>query len=133
MTRHEAMRLNQQEATLCNLGFTPAEVETLRRISRTLHTWAEAECNGDIERADNGDGVPYRSLAATGGKHLAYRIPDRERGALRRLHALLAQHPTLTAYVQGDPRGCALYILRPGDVPDGQPIDSYYNRGLAVY
>ena len=34
---------------------------------------------------------------------------------------------------QGDPRGCALYILRPGDVPAGEAADAYYSRGLAVY
>lgn len=37
------------------------------------------------------------------------------------------------AYVQTDPRGCALYILRPGDVPAGAETDSYYSRGIAVY
>ncbi len=39
----------------------------------------------------------------------------------------------LSAYVQTDPRGCALYILRPGDVPDGGDPSSYYSRGISVY
>ena len=45
----------------------------------------------------------------------------------------MARYPTLSSYVQGDPRGAALYILRPGDVPEGASVDSYYNRGIAVY
>ena len=27
----------------------------------------------------------------------------------------------------------SLYILRPGDVPDGAGVDGYYSRGVAVY
>lgn len=39
----------------------------------------------------------------------------------------------VSAYVQTDPRGAALYIIRPGDVPDGQDVRSYYSRGICVY
>ena len=39
----------------------------------------------------------------------------------------------LRAYVQTDPRGAALYILRPGDVPDGKDPASYYSRGVCVW
>ena len=61
------------------------------------------------------------------------RIADKERGAHKRLAAIMARYPALRAYIQGDPRGAALYILRPGDVPEGAEVDSYYSRGLAVY
>jgi hypothetical protein len=44
-----------------------------------------------------------------------------------------AQKLALTAYVQTDPRGAALYILRPGDIPEGGFVESYYNCGLCVY
>ena len=40
-----------------------------------------------------------------------YPIADRETGARKRLAVIMARYPHLTAYVQGDPRGCALYIL----------------------
>jgi hypothetical protein len=40
---------------------------------------------------------------------------------------------TVSAYIQPDPRGAALYILRPGDVPVGERADSYYSRGLCVH
>lgn len=59
-------------------------------------------------------------------------IPDRETGAKRRLAKLMARYPTLTAYIQGDPRGAALYILRPGDVPEGKDADACYSRGIPV-
>lgn len=36
-------------------------------------------------------------------------------------------------YVQTDPRGAALYILRPGDVPEGADPSACYNRGICVY
>lgn len=39
----------------------------------------------------------------------------------------------ITYYLQTDPRGAALYILRPGDVPEGKDVDAYYNRGICVY
>lgn len=39
----------------------------------------------------------------------------------------------LTAYIQGDPRGAALYVLRPGDVPAGESADAFYTRGICVY
>lgn len=88
------------------------------------------------------------------------RIADRETGARKRLAAIVARrnarvtHPdspdaernihatcaaracpyaVLTTYIQTDPRGAALYILRSGDVPDGGDPSAYYNRGVCVY
>lgn len=78
-------------------------------------------------------------------------LADREAGARRRLKAIIdrvnlhERHGdlpdgsgadragVLSAYVQTDPRGAALYILRPGDVPEGQDAESYYTRGICVY
>lgn len=39
----------------------------------------------------------------------------------------------LDTYIQTDPRGAALYILRPGDVPPGADPASCYTRGICVY
>ena len=61
-----------------------------------------------------------------------YPIADRERGALKRLATIMTRYPGFTAYVQGDPRGCSLYILRPGDVREGASIDSCYSNGIGV-
>lgn len=113
-------------------GIAADDAWALRRISMTLQRWYEHECNGAIQRdGERGDGRPFWHSTFDGRK--LYRAPDRERGALKRLEKIMSAYPDLKAYVQGDPRGCALYILRPGDVPEGKEPDSYYNRGIAVY
>ena len=58
---------------------------------------------------------------------------ERREGALRRLKSIIETYPTLTAYVQGDPRGAALYILRPGDIPPGESEDVFYTRGICIF
>ena len=141
MTRVEAMRQTMQEDTLRRLGFTQEEAEKLRRISMTLHRWHERECGVDggcIER-DEATGKTFWLSSMTGRR---YPIQDRETGARKRLAAILARvngrrhlymAEPLDAYIQTDPRGAALYILRPGDVPEGKDADAYYSRGLCVY
>ena len=148
MTRKEAIRQNHQTDTLVNLGFTYQEAESLRRISMTLHRWYEMECgvdNGCIERDDTTN-RPFWHNAMSGK---LYPIADRETGAIKRLKAIIADRNdreigkilteetdeaiTLSYYVQTDPRGAALYILRPGDVPEGADRAGYYNRGICVY
>ena len=139
MTRIEAMRQTMQEDTLRKLGFKQDEAEKLRRISMTLRRWHEMERgtdNGCIER-DEATGKTFWLNAMTGRR---YPIQDRETGARKRLTAIMATRNArttgpewhLTAYVQTDPRGAALYILRPGDVPEGKEPESYYSRGLCV-
>jgi len=139
MTRKQFERARQFYTSMERIGFDADEADRLRRIALTLHAWAERECNGEIERdGDDGNGKPYHSDAAWGGKHLAYPIPDRERGALKRLHAIMAHHPGVIYYHQGDPRGCALYLIDNRDgrtIPTEDPdawIASNYNRGVAV-
>jgi hypothetical protein len=115
-----------------SLGIDVDDAWALRRISMTLRRWYEHECNGAIQRdGDRGDGLPFWHSTYDGRK--LYRAPDRERGALKRLASIMARYPDLKPYVQGDPRGCALYILRPNDVPEGKGAGAYYNRGIAVY
>ena len=112
-------------------GVTYQDAQALRRISMTLRRWHELECgteHGCIER-DEGTGVPYfRTVRGT-----RYRTRDMETGALKRLDAIMARYPHLTHYTQGDPRGCALYILRRQDIIEELEAGSYYNRGIAVY
>ncbi len=120
--------------SLLRVGIEYEDALTLRRISMTLHRWHELECgdsNGAIER-DEESGKPYWRKPNSGNRY-GWPIADRETGALKRLDKLMARYPELSAYVQGDPRGAALYILRPGDVPEGKDVDAYYSRGIAVY
>jgi hypothetical protein len=119
---------------LQNLGFNYEEGEQLRRIEMTLQRWGEAECGDErgtcIER-DEETGKPFRTYEKSDGKRGRYPVADREAGALKRLAKIMAIHPDLVAYHQGDCRGCNLYILRKADV-NGGDINQVYTRGLAV-
>lgn len=110
------------------------DAAALRRVSMTLHRWHELECgteNGSIERGE--DGKPLWRWETYSGAVRYNKTPDREAGALARLKKIMARYPSLSAYVQTDPRGASLYILRPGDVPSGETADAYYSRGMAVH
>jgi len=148
MTRKEAERQTRQLDMLRSLGFTRDEAESLRRISMTLRRWYELECgteHGCIERNET-TGKPYWHDVNTNwripyGRN--YSIPDRETGAKKRLHKIIGarnarcvndpKSSSVSAYIQTDPRGAALYILRPGDVPEGEDPGAFYNRGICVY
>src|SRR4051812_8293679 len=152
MTKKEALRQTHQENTLLELGFTRAEAEALRRISLQLHRWHELECGvdgGGVERDETTGKVTWYN--AMTGRRSPY--PDRETGAKKRLFAILdrcnrarreataeidgqtrlAPLEPLGVYIQTDPRGAALYIIRPGDVPAGASVESYYTRGVCIY
>lgn len=123
---------------LQSVGISYDDATALRRISMTLHRWHELECgdaNGNAVERDETTGKPYWTYdtGRSDGKRGRSLINDRERGALKRLKAVMARYPALGFYVQGDPRGASLYILRPGDVPEGCQADAYYSRGIAVY
>ena len=122
--------------TLTRAGISLDDAMALRRISMTLHRWHELECGDDtgcIERDEDTDKPFMVRWNNYTGKRMQWAIPDRENGAIRRLNTIMARYPGFKSYVQGDPRGAALYILRPGDVPEGKEVNAYYSRGLAVY
>lgn len=118
--------------TLQSAGITYEDAIALRRISSQLHRWHELECGvdaGGVERDEVTSKCSWYDSRT--GKRSPY--PDRETGALVRLGRIMTRYPSLVSYVQGDPRGAALYILRPGDLPRGESADAYYTRGIAVY
>lgn len=117
-------------------GITEKDAFALRRIAMTLHRWHELECGVDggwyIEReTEDEDSPPHMKNGDTGKDY--GRVADREAGALKRLKSIMDRYPGKSAYVQGDPRGASLYILNPGDVPEGQDVNGYYSQGIAVY
>ena len=147
---------------LQTLGISWDDANSLRRIAMTLHRWHEGECGDSNNHASrcivrgtlkrervmteqglnvrrdsfeySDDGKPYIETHyhnENGARY--YPTPDREAGAKKRLAAIMARYPELTAYIQGDPRGASLYILRADDIPADAKIDSCYNRGVAVY
>jgi hypothetical protein len=105
------------------------DANTLRRAALTLQRWAEGECGSSGKFADwaiqrDDDGKPWRYIYPHRGPNVRYSIPDRERGALRRV-AAICERLGLHYYHQGDPRGCSLYI-------DAEPIpDNNYTRAIA--
>ncbi len=134
------------------------DATALRRISMTLHRWHELECGDGNQHGSwsitrgrktkaffdyDDDGKPYLEhhhyLHGHGKDYTSYSpMPDRERGALKRLDKIMVRYPGFVSYVQGDPRGCALYILSPelvARLPDGAngDVGSIYSSGIAVY
>ena len=134
MNKREAANYARVMDTLREWDFTNDEAETLSRIERTLTRWAERECGdergGAIER-DEVTGKPFWTYETPSGKRGRYAIPDRERGALKRLEKLMKPHGMYAAYHQPDCRGCALYVI-PIKELEGERIDSVYTRGLAI-
>ena len=115
-------------------GLTLDDALAVRRISMTLNRWYELECGDDhgcIERSEETGRPHWRS--AWSGKLSRSAIPDRERGAIRRLDTIMARYPGLRYYLQTDPRGASLYLYDPAQL-DGCAIDCCYSSiGTAVY
>ncbi|MET3969112.1 hypothetical protein [Bradyrhizobium sp. S3.9.1] len=117
---------------LVSAGISFNDARELRRIYMALSRWHELECGSDagsIER-DETTGKTFWRDPMTGKKSPT---ADRETGALMRLTETMKKYPTLGFFVQSDPRGHALYILRPGDVPTGADADASYSNGIAVF
>jgi len=136
----KAMRQARLIEVLISLGFNSDEVVQLQRIERALQRWGELECGTgtdrvtqSIERDDAGKPWMRTQFATRSGWQDTKRpVRDTEKSNLAKLADIMAKHPNLSAYHQGDPRGCALYILRPNDVPAGKDPGAYYTRGICV-
>lgn len=128
MTKKQAERYNWLTNALADSGISQWETDKLLRCEKVLHTWAEHECNGAIQR-DEETNIPYWYNTNTGRK--LYRTADRETGALKRAAAIAKAH-NVKIYHQGDPRGCSLYIIRRHDIPKGSKVESCYSRGIAI-
>jgi hypothetical protein len=136
------MKANQKiramQSRMAQRGITlPLEVvQTLRRCEMVLQRWCELECgdgNSYIER-DEKTGRPRQyncRLSYADPKDPRYwsMIPDREKGALKRVAMICDEH-NLQWFYQTDPRGCALYIA----TIEGGAMDctNYSSRGFAV-
>lgn len=131
LTQRKSMRNVNLFRALNSAGISDIDIFGLLRIEKTLGRWAERECNGELDR-DEKDNKTYRVYYSQIGDARRYRVADKETGALKRLRRIMSSYPTLQWYHQTDPRGCALYIIRPGDVPAGADMGSYYSRGIAV-
>ena len=141
MTKYNAIE------SLEKIGFSNEDATALRRISMTLGRWHELECgdsnnyaswcvvrgkknDGEFVYDDNGEAYEERHVH-TENKARYTKIADRERGAHKRLKDIMSRYADFVPYIQTDPRGCALYILRSDDVA-GKDISSIYTRGVPV-
>lgn len=131
-SRKDTLETEAMLNRLMRVGITRSDAEKLRRIAMTLHRWHELECgveDGGIERDELTGKVTFYNPH----RNVRFPYPDRETPALKHLADIMDNYPDLGYYVQGDPRGAALYILPPGTVPEGEDVDAYYSRGIAVY
>ena len=124
-------------STLIGAGISEADSRALRRIAMTLHRWHELECGnerGEAVERDEQTKLTYLTFdTGQNGKRGRTRIPDRETAALKRLAKIMKAYSGFASYVQGDPRGSALFLLRPADLADGRDIEDCYSRGIAVF
>ena len=122
-----------------DLGFSYEETETLRRAELTLHRWHELECGNSNDYGTSyaltrdEAGKPFMEYHFGDGRTCKTAYPDKEKGALRRIAEVLKGKENIAGYYQQtDPRGCALYIIRKGDIPEGERAECFYSRGIAV-
>ena len=109
------------------LGIEFDDVNAFRRDSMTLRRWFERECGDSnnyaswaVERDQDTD-TPYLVTYPYNGKERRRRIPDREKGARKRI-AARCERLGLKYYIQTDCRGLALYLSR--EKIDGQNYNS---------
>lgn len=141
-TNAKKQRMARFFDTMSRLGFTFQETEQLLKAERALQRWHELECGTGNDRVtvsverDEESGKPFRRVQymGAGGKWIDRREPcrDTEKAARKRIDSVLSGKSGLSAFIQGDPRGCALYILRDGDIPEGAGPCAYYSRGIPV-
>jgi len=135
----------QQTSRFFNLmsenGFTYNETTALLKAERALRKWGELECGtGDGNRSvhvfrDEETGKPFYRVEYRVGNEWKERVQpkrDTEKAALAKVDAIMAGKTGFRAYHQTDPRGCALYIIRPGDIEAGENVHALYNRGIAL-
>jgi hypothetical protein len=92
-----------------NLDAAAFRIGGIERISRSLRGLYEASCNGD----------------------LTPRQESRQRNLEKRAGEL-ARELGAVLYLQTDPRGGTVYLIFPGDIPEGQTVSSCYDRGVFV-
>ena len=124
-------------ATGLHKQFVYNALARLEEMGLAKHVIVRGRKNGKAFEHDDG-GSSYLEhhhyQHGRGKDYMTYTaIADRERGAQVRLQKIMQRYPKLHAYVQTDPRGCALYVIRPGDVPPGSKVCECCNRGIAVF
>ena len=125
--------MTNKEFAIQKLGLSAYRWNQLRRAEMALHSWAEKECNGEIQREDE-SGRPrlyYRSRYGVFTERGGF-IVDSEAHYLKeaKRHAKAAG---LKIYHQGDCRGCSLYLYKQSDLDQALARDEIYRRkGMGI-
>ena len=123
-----------------DLGLSCVDYGRLARLNKLIKYWVEEECNGTIQWDEDEKGnpiSPYRYNQLTGRKEGS--IQDRYSKYLKECENILDKYnpnkleATLKLYIQGDPRGCHVWIYKASDDPEGRGICIYNSIGTACY
>lgn len=122
--------LYYQTKNLEEVGFSFEEIMELRRLSRCFRRFFERLRN-DVYYSED-DGKYYRMCA---NSKIVTRYPDLKRRYLKKLRAVFANHPNLTYYIQQDPRGSSLYVIKKTDLEYRlDEMDQIYSTlGIPIY
>ena len=123
-----------------NLGLSCVDYGRLARLNKLIKYWVEEECNGTIQWEEDEElnpTYPYNYNPDTGARSKP--IQDRKTKYLKECENILDKYnsnkleATLKLYIQGDPRGCHVWIYKASDDPEGR-VDCIYNSiGTACY
>ena len=94
-----------------NNAVVSPDVAMLLSVSTSLHRLREAACLRELTPRER---VRIKRLEKT-----AHEIAVGLWGAQ-------------TVFHQPDPRGCPMYVIFPGDVPAGEPVEDHYHSGVAI-
>lgn len=131
-TEPKTLRTLRLAQSLAHFNLSPDDIAKLLRIEKKLRRWHELQCGVDAGRVEEvgGEGSGKWEFVNRHGN----RSPIRDAGkqARKALNACTAGNPDLIFYVQTDPRGYALYLLKKSQVETGEDVNAVYNRGVAI-
>lgn len=104
--------------------WTIDDILAATKAAAKIHRADEMVCNGDVWESDESPGTWYDRADAP------RRSPYGR--AMATLDRIVARYPGFSWYHQSDPRGAAVYILRPGAVRDGEAVEAVYTRGVPL-
>lgn len=131
-TESKTLRTLRLAQSLAHFKLSPDDIAKLLRIEEKLRRWHELRCGidaGHVEEIGSEGSGKWEFVNRHG-----HRSPIRDAGkqARKALNAFTAENPDLIFYVQADPRGCALYLLKKSQVDSGEDVNAVYNRGVAI-
>lgn len=127
---------------LQSLGISHYDARKLILIGRSLQIWNELLCQKQVadtvtkwvEVHEETGGATEHTEFRDGTK-IKRRVVNAKKKAIRELNSVLCMYPSLTYFMQHDPRACPLYIVRKDALlPEAvDPLrDSARRNGVAI-